>query len=171
MRARHDYQALALMLVQAGCEHIVEQAAGTTGGVGNLLVQAALMAQRNLVVMPNMELTSQDFLALTAELEKLAGELENSCPDVTVTNVPETCDDSIEWLEETRAKITEALEHATAASPQPTFEEATKLVLKAWRLINNAPQAAILARFRNTLVKAYVAEFKHAHSNRSSKLN
>lgn len=168
----HDFHALAVMLVQAGHEYIVEQAAGKTGGVSQFFLEAALTAQRNLVVDPKMALTSQDFDRLTAELERLTHQFESSCTDVNVSNPPETRDDSEDRVSQVRASIQEILENAADVCAQPTFEEFAQLVLKAWSLIvHNTAQATLLSRFRTALVKAYVAEFKLAHTKLRSNLN
>ncbi|GIK52152.1 MAG: hypothetical protein BroJett014_11250 [Planctomycetota bacterium] len=165
----HDFRALAVMLVKAGCEHICEQVRKRPGNAGKKLLDAALTAQGNLVVLPEYQFTSQDFAALTNELEQFAREQDNACPDVEIGNPPSP-DDGNEHLKALRNALRKTLELAAGTCPQPTLEKVAQLLAKAWEIVN-VDEAAVLSRFRTALVKAYVAEFKHAHAQHHSRLN
>lgn len=165
----HDYRALAVMLVKAGCAHVAEQVSKRPGNAGKRLVAAALTAQGNLVILPDYQFTAQDFAALTNELEQFAQEQDNACPDVEIGNTPAP-DDGNERLSVLRNSLRKALELVAATCAQPTLEKVAQLLAKAWEIVD-VDETAVLSRFRTALVKAYVAEFKHAHSQHHSRLN
>lgn len=166
--SKHNFRELARALVEGGCAHISELANGGTAPVGRLFVETAVTAQCNLFAHPDYNLSMEDIDALRVELDKLTRELEYACPDIHITNPPNLDDETEAWQERAREAFENVEEPAAALCAQPDFETVIQHLTKAWETILHAgEQSRTLARLRKSLVHAYIAEFKHAHSSRN----
>ncbi|MBE7492932.1 MAG: hypothetical protein HS108_14420 [Planctomycetes bacterium] len=155
---KHDYRELARELVHTGCLHIAEQHHEKGKPAEKVMVDAAITAQRRLVIDPDLAFTTDDFKALTSEIERFKEEL-----DMHIAREPDICDDTGYHLRKLRNTIAKTIACAATICTQNTLPEVTELLGKAWNILQDAEdEARTLCKFRNQLILGFLAEFKHA---------
>lgn len=158
----HDYAELARALVRDGCRHIAKEHTANGKRAARLMMEAAITAQCNLIIDPKFALTQQDFKAVTREVERVKEQLSSG-----IIREPELKNDSGYHLRKVRNALFKATASAANLCTQDTLPQVVDLLRKAWDIIQEAEEeAATLANFRNQLVLAYIAEFKHAVNQR-----
>ncbi|MCZ7608451.1 MAG: hypothetical protein M5U25_20895 [Planctomycetota bacterium] len=159
---KHDYAELARTLVRAGCCHISEEHCEKGKPLQKLLVEAALTAQRNLVIQPEYAFKTEDLKAVTREIECFKDEL-----NIEPSREPKLHDDSCTHLRKLRSALAKTISRAASLCTQDTLPQVTELLGKVWEVVQEAENEAIaLSQFRNQLTLAFIAEFKHAANSR-----